>query len=253
LNCIDIPNADNTEPFTHGPDPQTWQRSWTTVLDKNILAKHISAANQRQYNQATDTPFGTEPLKTYFGYKGDTKGADNLVEGHLPSLDIMQQLLPETQSILKYLATFPKQSQGDPTSPTIMMEQFRTLYNNMDERTSSSPSGRHLGHYKVAAKSELLSKLHTQMMSIPYMVGISPQQWRQAVDVMLEKKPGDRKIHRLRIVPFQESDYNQSNRLLIGRPLQHALEDGQHLPDIQHGSRASKRCHSAVLNKVLTY
>jgi hypothetical protein len=46
LGCIDIPNADNIEPFPQGPDPQTWQRSWTTVTDQNTLAKHISAANQ---------------------------------------------------------------------------------------------------------------------------------------------------------------------------------------------------------------
>ncbi len=138
--------------------------------------------------------------KTYFGYKGDTKGADNLVDGHLPTPDIMQQLLPETQSILKYLATFIKQPLGDPIPLTITKDQFKNLYNNIEERTSSSPSGRHLGHYKVAAKSNLLAELHTNMMSIPYMVGISPQRWRQVVDVMLEKKPGERKIHRLQIV-----------------------------------------------------
>jgi hypothetical protein len=151
------------------------------------------------------------------------------------------------------LAAFTKQPLGEPIPLTITKDQFKNLYNNIAERTSSSPSGRHLGHYKVAAKSNLLAELHTNMMSIPYMVGISPQRWRQVVDVMLEKKPGERKIHRLRIVALQESDFNQSNRLLIGHPLQHALEDGMQLPDIQHGSRASKRCHSAVLNKVLTY
>jgi hypothetical protein len=165
----------------------------------------------------------------------------------------MQQLLPETQSILKYLAAFPRQLQGNPSSPIILVEHFRKLYNKLDEHTSSSPSGRHLGHYKVVARSELLSILHTNMMSIPYTVGISPQRWWQIIDVMLEKKPGERKRHRLRIVALQETDFNQSNRLLIGRPLQHALEEGEHLPDIQHGSRASKHCHSAVLNKVLMY
>jgi len=78
----------------------------------------------------------------------------------------MQQLLPETQSILKYIAIFPRRDQGDPTSPAI-------------------------------TESELLSNLHSIVMPIPYMVGISPQRWRQIIDVMLEKKPGERKIHRL--------------------------------------------------------
>lgn len=253
LSGIDIPKDTVLEPFPVGPDPQTWQQSWTSITDPEAITKHISAANARQYHQAHDTPFGKEPLKSYFGYRGDTKGAEQLIEGQLPDPEIMQQLMPETQSILHYLARFPKQEQKVPTSPTIMVDHFQRLYARMDERTSSSPSGRHLGHYKVAAKSDWLSELHAAMMSIPYKVGISPQRWQQIVDVMLEKKPGERKIHRLRIVALLESDYNQSNRLLFSRPLQHALEDSHQLPDIQHGSRASKRCHSAVLNKVLTY
>jgi len=70
---------------------------------------------------------------------------------------------------------------------------------------------------------------------------------------MLNKKPGDYRIHRLRIVALQESDFNQTNRLAIGRPIQHLLEQEGLAPDMQHGSRASKRCHSTVLNKQLTF
>jgi hypothetical protein len=195
LGSIDIPNDTVQDPYPVGPDPQTWKRSWKSIADPTVITQHVSATNARQYNQAQESPFGMEPLKSFFGYKGDTTGAEQLIEGKLPAPDIMQQLLPETQSILKYLATFPRRDQGDPTSPAITVEQFCNLYHRMDERTSSSPSGRHLGHYKVAAKSELLSNLHTIMMSIPYMVGISPQRWRQIIDVMLEKKPGERKIH----------------------------------------------------------
>jgi hypothetical protein len=91
------------------------------------------------------------------------------------------------------------------------------------------------------------------MMSIPLTAGFSPNRWRQIIDVMLEKKPGDHRIHRLRIVALQESDFNQSNRLAIGRPLQTLLEQAKLAPDMQHGSRASKQCLSAVLNKQLTF
>lgn len=88
-------------------------------------------------------------------------------------------------------------------------------------------------------------------MHIPNMAGFSPQRWRNVVDVMLEKTPGNSKLHRLRIIALQESDFNQNNRLAIGRPVMHHLEDTKMLPQIQHGSCLAKLCITAVLNKQL--
>lgn len=68
---------------------------------------------------------------------------------------------------------------------------------------------------------------------------------------MLQEFPGDSRIHRLRIVALKESDFNQSNRLAIGHPLLHALEDANDLPSMQYGSRPAKQYISAVLNKIL--
>ena len=249
LSSIDVPSL--APPYPIGPDPKTWNGPWYTITNPTDLARHIAATNARQYNQAHTTPFGQEPLQSYVGYKGDQPGAESLIHGELPPPHIMSALLPETQALLHYLTTCPRYH--PPYSSSISGDQFQSLYRSLDERTSSSPSGRHLGHYRTAAQSDILSSLHASMMSIPYLTGISPSRWRQTIDVMLEKKQGDRRIHRLRIVALQESDFNQANRLLIGRPLLHALEDHNHLPDIQYGSRPSKMCHSPVLNKVLTY
>ncbi len=68
------------------------------------------------------------------------------------------------------------------------------------------------------------------------------------MDVMLEKSPGDFRIHRLCIVALQDSDFNQSNCLAIGRPVMHWLEDKQKIPSMQHGSRPAKLCISIVLS-----
>jgi hypothetical protein len=252
LSRVDIPSTSSKDPYPVGPNPKTWEGAWTSINDPSELARHVCTANTRQYHQAHHTPCGTEPLATYLGYRGDTLGAQQIIEGAELPPPVATQLLPETQSIFSTLTSL---ALGDnPThTPRITPEQFKSCYKAMDERTSSSPSGWHLGHYKAATLSEELTNLHSLMMSIPLSAGISPTRWRQIIDVMLEKKLEDHRIHRLRIVALQESDFNQCNRLAIGRPLQQLVEQLGLAPDMQHGSRASKLCQSAVLNKQLTF
>jgi hypothetical protein len=52
---------------------------------------------------------------------------------------------------------------------------------------------------------------------------------------MLEKDPEQPKQHRLSIVALLESDYNQSQRILV---------DFHMIPEMQYGSRPSKMCIS---------
>jgi hypothetical protein len=128
-----------------------------------------------------------EPLRSYFGYRAEQQGAIELTQGnHLPD-HIASQLIPETRAIF---ATISDLASKDipPISPKISPDQFKSCYKAMDERTSSSPSGRHLGHYKTATFSDELSNLHSIMMSIPPLAGIAPTKWQQIVNVMLEKK-----------------------------------------------------------------
>jgi hypothetical protein len=74
---------------------------------------------------------------------------------------------------------------------------FCSCYNTVKEKTSSSPSGRRVGHYKAATRCELLAELHSTMMLIPFQAGFSPTRWHNVIDVRLEKQVGCPHIHRL--------------------------------------------------------
>jgi hypothetical protein len=83
LNSVDVP-ATSDKPYPEGPDPKSWTGPWKTVSQPEEIANYVIAANARQYHQAHDTPFGSEAISSYFGYRADTAGADALVNGQLP-------------------------------------------------------------------------------------------------------------------------------------------------------------------------
>ncbi len=109
LTRVDIPSG-STLPFPDGPDPKTWEGEWSSITDPELIATHVCAANARQYNMASHTPFATEPLASYFGAQADAPGTDSLLQGDLPPESILSLLQPETIAMLETMVqpkTFP--------------------------------------------------------------------------------------------------------------------------------------------------
>ena len=84
------------------------------------------------------------------------------------------------------------------------------------ESTTTSPSGIHLGHQHALvvrhchkdspnspecelldAHQEALINAHVSLINYALRMGISYDLWKTVVNIMLEKDPGDPKIHRL--------------------------------------------------------
>jgi len=173
LSRVDIPLSSNSTPYPNGPDPKTWQGPWRACSYPHGISEHICSMNARQYHQAHSSPFGIDPLLSYFGYQGKKEGATQLINGRLPPYHRMEQLLPETKNILHTLVN-QKSLQSDRITE-ITSQQFMELYSILDERTSSLPSGRHLGHYKAVKSCEKISEVFSRLISIPGLSGFSPK------------------------------------------------------------------------------
>ncbi len=202
-------------------DPKSLTGPWISITKPEEIAEQICISNRNQFNQAVTTPFGSGPLATAIGRNGDTPIARDLLNGHLPA-DVLSSLMPETVRILKTLST--PISKVEPTRPAITEEEFISTFRLVNEATSSSPSGGHVGHYKAVLKNPDMVTFHSIMMSIPFQVGIAPDRWTRVTDTMLEKDAGSPKCHRLRILALFEGDFNQAKRILLARILSHHAE-----------------------------
>ena len=140
-------------------------------------------------------------------------------------------------------------------------------YKIWPESTTTSPSGRHLGHYRallpnlptntkssqqsIETQRQELSTMHHSMIDYSLCNGYSFRRWQKVVNVMLEKEPGNPKIHRLRVIHQYEADYN----LILGvkwRELMHHCEDNHLLHPHLYGARPCRGALDPVFIEELT-
>lgn len=105
----------------------------------------------------------------------------------------------------------------------ILLPKIRLENEIVERKTSTSPSGRHLGHYKAlvsiinrSLKGDKITELNLihNDIKICYLGFIrycvyhwySLKRWKIIINMMIYKVPGNVKIHRLQVIHFYEAD-----------------------------------------------
>lgn len=244
LTMIKIPN----------PNPELGNdQEYIEITDPNEIEKYLLERNRNHYAQASGTPF-TGELGTLIGTSGTSWYADTILDGSVE----LENLSTPIQAIFKRL----KSQHLDPVSTSINNEDLEIAFNRWREQTATSPSGRHLGHYKsLLVKLEdgtdemarTIFNLHRMMINIAQMRRKPFQRWKKEVEIMLEKDVGDPKINRLRIICLYEADYNIFLKIMWAHRLMNHIEYNQLLGEAQGGGRPGRTSHDVALRKMLTY
>jgi hypothetical protein len=178
--------------------------SWIEVLeegqyveksDQVAVEQHTMAMCSARFCLTEDTPLRQEPMSSALGpFTVNTAAAHAILQG--------TYMVPgDTDAFTKeFLLTLQANAPRDPRhriSCEITKEDFQQFWKKTKERTSSSISGLHYGHYKAAATDDLLSEIHALMTELAVTGACPFDRWQKGLSCMLEKTPGVIKVDKL--------------------------------------------------------
>jgi hypothetical protein len=153
---------------------------------------------------ASNTFPATITFNKLFGKHGNGQYTSDVLTGK--TLPENMPINDELRELLSHLQIPHKPTQVFQTKLTC--EEFIYTFKHTKESTASSPSGIHIGHYKIATTIPTLAKCITKMISLPFEYTVSPTRWKQSIHFMIEKLPGIPRINKLRIIQLIEEDLN---------------------------------------------
>jgi hypothetical protein len=175
------------------PDKPKEALVWKTITNATDVETAILNQQKLHFSQAKDTPFAKEPLKHIFNWSGTSHHAERVLSRrhHVSSR-------PAPPTLLK-----PKLPEP---SPEITLQAMKQKYRNWSEGTSTSPSGRHLGHKhallhpcglnpnspdfeKLDTLRKTIWSVHHGLLNFSLRNGYCYNRWKTVVTTLIEKDP----------------------------------------------------------------
>lgn len=223
---------------------------WTTVVTREQIDRHLLQYNRDSFRAAAASPCGHGIIHDALTFSSLSPDSEKLLEGIVPD-----EWCGRDNYLREFLASFVipdhVRNKGDITID-ISEEDVIKGFQEWKETTSTSPSGRHLGHYKAITQNPVLLKCFVQFMNIVVSRGIAIPRWCKATNVMIEKDIGKPYIHRLRIVHLFEADFNFFLKLQWGHRLVRQAVSLNLLHDSQHGSIPRRTAMDPIMLTQLT-
>ena len=157
IDHILIPSADSYEDeekddnFDHLNIDTIWKKvndgnwkeikSWERIEDRDIKESMLTECMRGHFNQAHGTPLTTKEWKKRLQ---DKNFVENLRKGNLSILE------GETEAIQRYFTTMSEDGKQEAVEPIqYTFDQWSQYIKSVKEKTTTSPDGRHFGHYKT--------------------------------------------------------------------------------------------------------
>ena len=228
------------------------EQTWTKITETEIIEKWLLRRNKKHLQQVYDdeSPHVSAEMERILGEHGIETPVDQLLDGTLDKIIAEEdECMSEWR---RYMVMTPRERKLEPVSAEISPDTFAAVFKEANERTSSSPEGLHYTLWKAIAEKEEFCKYMSVMMYLPFKYGFSVKRWQRAIDVMLEKQEGIRKIHLMRIIGLVEADTNCALKILYSDRLMKNAEQAGISCD-QWGGRKNRDATACATRRRLTW
>ena len=147
------------------------QTTWTPIVDAQELYQLLTNKGQLHYQQATETPLVKGLFAEKLGPFDDNDYCNAILHGNFNTNNLAN--ISEVSNIVSGMQ-YP-----DPQTPTpefdamITEDEFFQAVYHTHERTSSSPSGRHYGHYHTLLRDPTLIRCIASIANFCFQWGIT--------------------------------------------------------------------------------
>jgi hypothetical protein len=172
---------------------------------------------------------------------------NEVLEGNLNSFD---SLPPELKALLTEMKALDSPHAID---PTITITNFREGMKKVPEGKSSSLPGCNYSIYKVMLTGKHFTGKVVELINKGVTHGFVLRRWRNVLQVLLCKKPGNYNIDKLHVIQLIKADLNMYFRLVWGKRLVHHARKHGFIPAEQFGSVPSRQAASALFLKDLSF
>ena len=210
---------------------------------------HTMEMCNARFHLTRDTPFMQEPMRSELGPLGvNTPAVHAILQGtyHIPN-----ECDAFTREFIETIMASSPVNPANRISCEITKEDFQSFWRGCKEQTSSSISGCHYGHYKVAATNNTLSEIHALFTELAVTGGAPLSRWAQGLSCMLEKEAGVIKVNKLRAILLMEADFNFFNGLMFAKRMMQQVEQRDAMPVECYGSRHNHEAIEVAINRRL--
>ena len=158
---------------------------WDTVITQSEIEAHLLTFNREAFRAAAESPCGHGVIHDALTFTSISAASEDLLKGIIPT-----DWHGDNMLLRDFLASFKIPDtvlDADPISTEVTCEDIIHGFGGWKESTATSPSGRHLGHYKALIQDPILLDSFCKFFNIAISRGISIPRWSNAVNVMIEK------------------------------------------------------------------